>query len=57
MTETAGLGKYKYSGSGVGFDASGNFSLSNGSEIGKNVIIFDGNMISSVYIDNKKKVT
>ena len=57
LTKTDGLGKYKYSGSGIGFDARENVLLPNGSGFGKNVIIFGGNMSSSVYIDNKKKIT
>ena len=42
--------KYKYSDYGIGFDASGRFSLSNGSGFRKNVI-----MSSSVHVDNMKK--
>ena len=33
--------KNKYFGYGIGFDASGRFSLSDDSKYGKNVIIFD----------------
>ena len=39
---------------GISFHAHGSFSLSYGG-IGKNVIIFGTDMISSGYIDNKKK--
>ena len=38
--------KYQYSGCGIVFNTGGNFLLSNGSECGKNVIIF-GTDISS----------
>ena len=39
----------------IGFGACGSFSLSDDSGFGKNVIIFGGDMSSSVHIDNKKK--
>ena len=39
----------------MGFDARGSFSLSDGSEFGKNVIIFGTGMALLVHIDNKKK--
>ena len=35
LTKNADFDKYKYSGYGIGFDAHGNFSLSDGSEFGK----------------------
>ena len=44
---------YKYSGYGIGFDRKRSYSI--GDEIGRNVIIFGGNMSSSSHIDNKKK--
>ena len=47
--------KCKLSGYGTGFNARGRFSLSNGSEVGKNVITFGADMSSSVRIANKKK--
>ena len=46
---------YKHSGCANEFDASGSFSLSDGSGFGKNVIISGVDMSSSVRIDNKKK--
>ena len=39
----------------IGFDALGNFSLSNGNGFGKNVILFGADVSSLVHIDNKKK--
>ena len=45
--------QYIYSGYSTGFDRKGNFSFGNG--FGRNVIIFGVDMISSVYVDNKKK--
>ena len=47
--------KRKHSGCGIGFDASGSFSLSNGNRFGKYVIIFGANMSSMVDINNGKK--
>ena len=55
LTINADPDKYKYSSYGIGLDANGSFSLSDGSESGKKVIIFGSNMSSSVRIDNKKK--
>ena len=46
LTENADTGRYKYSGNGVGFDARGSFSLSDGSGFGKNIIIFGADMSS-----------
>ena len=40
---------------GVLFDVCGTFSLRNGG-FGKNVIIFDADIISSVSVDNKEKI-
>ena len=39
LTKNADFDKYKYSGYGIGFDARGSFSLSDGSGFAKNVII------------------
>ena len=47
-------GKYRYSDSGAGFDSRSEFSLPDGI-LGKNVIIFGVDTISSVHIDNKRK--
>ena len=55
MDKNADPDEYKHSGCGTGFDARGSFSLSNGSWVGKNVIIFGVDISSSVRIDNKKK--
>ena len=55
LAKNADPDKYKHSGYGIGFDACGSFSLSNGSGVDKNVIIFAADMSSLVRIDNKKK--
>ena len=55
LTTNADPNKYKYSGYGIGFDASGSFSLSDGRYFGKNVIIFEADMNSLKHIDYKKK--
>ena len=52
-TKNANIDKYGYSGYGIRFDR--NISFSVGNEIGKNVIIFEVDMISSTKIDNRKK--
>ena len=44
---------YKYSGYGMAFDRKGSYSIDD--EIGRNVIIFGADMISSTKIDNTKK--
>ena len=54
LTKNADFGKYGYSGYGIGFDRRGRFSFSGG-RFGQNIIIFEVDMSSSVYIDNKKK--
>ena len=54
MTKNANLDKYSYSGYGIGFDTRGYHYLPDGS-VGKNVIIFEVCMSSSVQIDNKGK--
>ena len=46
--------KMVYSGYGIGFDSRLEFCLSD-SSVGKNEIIFEDDMNSCVYIDNKKK--
>ena len=48
------LKKFKYSGYGIGFDTLGSFSLSDGGEFGKNVMIFSADMSSSRHADNIK---
>ena len=54
LTKNADPDKYKYSGYSIGFDSHSEFSLPDGS-MGKNVIIFEVDMSSSVHIDNKNK--
>ena len=46
--------KYKHSGYGIGFDARGSFSLSDGSGFGKNVIMFDAVLSSSMHVNNRR---
>ena len=46
--------KYKYSGYGIGFNSRSEFLFAEGS-MGKNVIIFEPDMGSSMHINNKKK--
>ena len=53
LIKNVNFNKYKYSGYGIGFDASGSFSLSKGTEFGENVIIFGADMSSSVHVDNR----
>ena len=54
LTKNADIGKYKYSGYGIGFDRRSAFSFP-GSAFGQNVLIFGADMSSSTHIDNKKK--
>ena len=51
---TADFDKCKHSGNGIGSDAHRSFSLSYGSEFGKNVIL-GADLSSSVQVDNRKK--
>ena len=53
LTKNADIGKYGYSGCGIGFDRETSFSF--GNETGENVIIFGVDMSSSSKIDNRKK--
>ena len=55
LTKNVEPDKYAYSGYGIGFDLRSRLSLPDGS-FGKNVIIFGVDNITSVRIDNKKKV-
>ena len=55
LTKNADFDKYKYSGYGIGFDASGSFFLLDGSRFGKIQIIFGAVMSWSVHVDNRKK--
>ena len=54
LIKTADFDKSKYSGGSIGYDACGSFSLSHGSELSKNEIIFGADMNSSVLVDNNK---
>ena len=54
LTQNANLDKYKCSGYSTRFDVHKNFSLSDDSRIGKNVIIFGVDMSSLVHTVNKK---
>ena len=54
LTKNADLDKYKYTGYSIGFDSLSEFLFTDGS-FGKNVIIFGGDMSSSLYVDNKGK--
>ena len=56
LAEKADRDKYTYTGYGIGFDSRSEFSLPDGS-VGKNVIIFEVDISSSVHIDNKGKDT
>ena len=49
------FGKCKFSGYGITIYACRSFSLSDGSDSGKNIIIFAADMSSSVNIDNETK--
>ena len=53
LTKNADIDKYGYSGYGIGFDRETSFSF--GNDFGKNVIIFEVDMSSSIKIDNRKK--
>ena len=54
LTKNAYLYKYPYSSYGTGFDTQIEYSLRD-SSVNKNVIIFGGDMSSSVHINNKGK--
>ena len=56
LTKNADPVKYKYFGYGIGFDARGVFSLSDGNGFGKNAMIFGADMSSSVHIDKRKDI-
>ena len=53
LTKHVDVDQYKYSWYGIGFDRKGFYSI--GDEIGRNVIIFEVDMSSSSFIDNKKE--
>ena len=54
LTKNTEPDKQKCSGYGIGFDSCSEFSFTDES-MGKNIIIFEANLSSSVYIDNKNK--
>ena len=54
IIKSADPDKYSYSGHGIGFDSRSYFSIRN-FDWGKNVVIFEVDMSSSVLIDNKNK--
>ena len=54
LAKNLDLDRYIYSAYGIGFDLRSEFSLPDG-RVGKNGIIFEVYMISSVHSDNKKK--
>ena len=54
LTKNADIGKYGYSGYGIGFDRKSSFSFPGGG-FGQNVIIFGVDMSYSAHVDNKKK--
>ena len=54
LTKNAGIEKYKYSGYGIGFNRRSSYSFPSGG-FGQNVLIFVGDMSSSIHIDNKGK--
>ena len=54
LTKNSDIGKYGYSGYGIGFDRKGSCSFQGGG-YGQHVIIFGVDMSSSIHIDNKKR--
>ena len=54
LIKNADIGKYGYSGYGIGFDRKSSFSFPSGG-FGQNVIISGVDMNSFAHIDNKKK--
>ena len=54
LTKNTDTDKHKYSRYGIGFDRYGSFSFP-GIGLGRNKIVFEVDMSSSVHIDNKKK--
>ena len=54
LTKNADIGKYGYSGYGIGFDRTSNFSFP-GKGFGQNVLICGIDMSFSAHIDNKKR--
>ena len=54
LTKNADLDKYKYSSYSIGFDSRSEFLFTDG-KLGRNAIIFGGDMSSSVHVNNKNK--
>ena len=54
LTRNADIDKYGYSGYETGFNRRGSFSFPGGG-FGSTVIVFEVNMSSSIYVDNKRK--
>ena len=54
LTKNAEIDKYRYSGYGIGFDRGSSFSFPGGG-FGQNIIVFGGDMNSSIHVDNKGK--
>ena len=54
LAKNANIGKYRYSGYGIGFDRRESFSFPSGG-FGQNVIIFGADVSSSIHIDKKGK--
>ena len=54
LTKNADIGKYKYSGYGIGFDSKGSFLHQSGG-YGRNAIIFGADIISSTHANNKAR--
>ena len=54
LTKNADIGKYGYSGYGIGFDRRSSFSFPGGG-FGQNILIFGVDLSSSVHTDYKKK--
>ena len=55
LTKNSGPDKQSYYGYGTGFHIRGLFSCSDGTGLGKNVMIFGDDNISSGHTDNRKK--
>ena len=55
MTKNSDPDKYSYFSYGISFDVLWTFSLPNGG-FGKNVVIFGGDMSSSMRVNNKKDI-
>ena len=54
LTKNADIGKYQYSGYGIGFDRKSRFSFPGGG-FGQNIIVFGADMSFFVHVDNKWK--